>query len=99
VTYEVIVSPQAQEDIEAAYQWLFEQTPQHAIEWHNGLLEALISLESNPRRCPFIRDMKDVPKDARQLLYGDKIHAYRIMFVIRSSRVFITHVRHASRGG
>jgi len=91
--YSVIISPQAYNEIEKAYQWLLEQSPQHAPEWHAGLIEALCSLEQNPSRCPAV----NAPAESRQLLYGDKRHSYRIVFSIRAQEVWISHERHSAR--
>ena len=91
--YSVIIAPQALAEIEKAYQWLLEQTPQHAPLWHNGLLDAICSLEDNPTRCP----TESPVEDSRYLLYGDKHHAYRIIFSIRDREIWISHVWHAAR--
>jgi plasmid stabilization system protein ParE len=93
VTYTTVISPQALEDIEKAYRWLLQQTSQHAPIWHDGLIDALLSLEENPERCP----IEDPAEESRYLLYGDKRHAYRVVFEIRGRQVWISSVRHAAR--
>jgi plasmid stabilization system protein ParE len=97
MTYEVIVMPAAQRELEEAYQWLADQTAQHAPEWYNGLLDALYSLETFPARCSVAPESKDVGGNVRQLLYGDRQHAFRIFFEIVGSQVLIYHIRHAAR--
>ena len=91
--FTITISPQALEEIEKAYQWLLERTPQHAPSWHNGLLDTICSLEENPYRCPVVV----ATEESRQLLYGNKRHAYRILFSIRGQHVWISHVQHAAR--
>ena len=97
MTYKVIVLPSAQFELDEAYQWLLAETPQHAPVWYNGLLAALYSLEQLPGRCPLALESKDSREPVRQLLYGDKHHAYRILFTIRDETVLILHIRHAAR--
>ena len=97
MTYTVIFSPHALEELDAAYQWLVEETPQHAPEWHNAMVEATLSLEQHPGRCPLAPDFRNHSEEIRQLLHGNRQHAYRILFTIRGDSVYILHVRHAAR--
>ena len=97
MTYTVVVMPAAQDEMDEAYAWLLSQTLQHAPLWYNGLLDSLYSLENNPARCPLAPESKDAPDEIRQLLYGDRRHAYRILFCISGERVLILHIRHAAR--
>lgn len=97
MTYTVIISPTAERELEQAYEWLVALTPQHGPLWYNDLLDAILSLDSNPTRCPVARESKNLGAEIRQLLVGDKRHAYRILFAIRDDTVFIAHIRHAAR--
>jgi plasmid stabilization system protein ParE len=96
MNYQVIVMPAAQTELDEAYLWLLAKTPQHARLWYNGMLDAIRSLEQNPRRCRIV-PQQDVPETIHQLLYGDKHHAYRILFTIQDVRVLILHIFHAAR--
>jgi plasmid stabilization system protein ParE len=53
-----------------------KQAPSSAIEWFDGLLEAVYSLEQFPSRCQLAPKSKDVDTEMRQLLYKN----YRIIF-------------------
>ena len=68
-----------------------------ALRWYKGLKQAILTLETDPSRCPFI------PEDARfrHLLYGRKSHIYRIVYrVLERKRVAeIVFVRHEKRDG
>jgi plasmid stabilization system protein ParE len=96
--YTTIISPDALGELEQAYQWLLERTPQYAPRWHDELIEALISLEENPLRCPISHRDEESKEEYHQLLFGDKHHAYRILFVIRGQNVWIGHIVHSARG-
>ncbi len=76
--YLVEVSPAALAEAEAAYQWIANSSQANAARWFNGLLDAIISLESNPRRCSLARESGLLPAEVRQLVYG----LYRILFVV-----------------
>ena len=95
--YEVLVQPPALEDIESAYQWLAKQTPTKAVEWYNGLVETILSLERNPERCSIAPESSEFEENIRQLLYGKGRSCYRILFIIRGKTVHVLHVRHGAR--
>jgi plasmid stabilization system protein ParE len=96
--FTVIITPDAEQEMEDAYLWLLPQTDQHAPLWYNGLIEAILSLENMPGRCPLAPESAAVnAEEIRQLLYGTPPHLYRILFSIRSETVVILHVRHAAR--
>ena len=100
MSYTVIVLPDAEHEMEVAYDWLASQTPQHAPLWYNGMIDAILSLEELPTRCPLAPENSASPdEEIRQLLYGNPQHSYRILFSIRGTRVLVLHVRHAARAG
>ena len=96
MTYEEIVSQSAQNDLDAAYEWLVAETPQHAPVWYNGILDAMASLRSEPNRCPIPPNQNAVPEVIRQMICGDKRHAQRVLFTVRENRVAILNIRHAA---
>jgi plasmid stabilization system protein ParE len=95
--YTVLVSTQALAQAEEAYAWLTHRTPQHAPLWFNGLLDAINSLEENPLRCPKLSKEDDPAESAHYLLYGDKKHAYQIIFDVVGDHVNVFEIRHAAR--
>ena len=97
MNYTVLVMPRAEKDLNEAYEWLVERTPQHAPEWYNGLLDAILSLSEMPMRHPFCPRRSGTDRETRQMVYGDKWHAFLILYVVRGERVLVTHVRHGSR--
>ena len=52
MTYHVIIQPQAEAEIEAAYLWKRDNVPQAAARWFAGVVEAVNSLDQFPARCP-----------------------------------------------
>ena len=97
MTYTVLITDPALDELNEAYDWLLERTPQHAPIWFNRIVDAMLSLDTNPARCPLVGKPVEGEREVRQLLYGDKSHAYRILFNIRGPNVHVLHIRHASR--
>lgn len=89
--------PSAEAELEAAYLWLNERNPQAAAAWYNGALDAVLTLETFPERCPLAPESDAFDQDIRQLLYGKRQHAYRIIFDVVGHTVRILHVRHGAR--
>jgi len=95
--YTVIVQPPAIDDLDEAYQWILERSPQHAVKWFNDLMDSLQSLQHNPERCAVAPENDAVEPEIRQLLYGKRWNVYRVLFTIRRSEVHVLHIRHAAR--
>ena len=95
--YTVHVTAAAFAHAEEAYVWLVARTPQHALEWFNNLFATIDSLEENPLRCPIASKNEDPAGQARCLLYGNKHHAYRIIFDVIGDAVHVLDIRHAAR--
>jgi toxin ParE1/3/4 len=95
--YEVLIMPSAEAELEAAYRWLFERDPEAAGAWFNGALDAFLKLETLPERCPLAPESDAFDHEIRQLLYGRRQHAYRILYDISGDTVRILHIRHGAR--
>ena len=77
MTYEVKVTQQAEAEAELAYQWLAKESPEKAVAWFNGLVEAVEALEALPERCPLAPESSVVQRDIRQLLEIETLVALR----------------------
>src|SRR4051812_37831178 len=95
--YTVVLAESAEKEFNAAYEWLVRETPQHAPIWYNGMIDALLSLETLPLRCPIAHDETVTAEVTRVLLYGRRQHAYRILFSVHEETVIVVHIRHAAR--
>lgn len=95
--YEVLISASAEADLEQAYCWLSERAPEAAVKWYNGLVDAVLKLEKFPERCPLAPESRAFKREIRQLIYGKRQHAYRILFDVSGETVRILHVRHGAR--
>lgn len=65
------------------------------MEWYRGLKEAILSLQEHPNRCPVIPKKRDL----RNLLYGSRIHVYRVIFRVleKQKQIELLHIRHGAR--
>src|SRR5436309_2452304 len=97
MTYKVVITDTARDELDQAYEWLVKETPLHAPEWHDGLADAILSLDTSPARCPLAPESRKAVEKIHQLLYGNKQHAYRILFSIRNDMVLVLHILHAAR--
>jgi plasmid stabilization system protein ParE len=97
--FRVKLSRAVAQDTEEALQWLREKAPERATPWISGLMDAALSLEHNPKRCPQAAESHELGISIRQLLHGKKRGVYRILYLVRPDDqiVLIVRIRHASR--
>ena len=95
--YEVVFSPQAECDLEAAREWLSERDSEAAERWYHRFLDATISLETFPMRCPVKFHHAGPHRDVRRLLFGSGTAGYLIYFKIDNELVTILRIRHGAR--
>jgi plasmid stabilization system protein ParE len=94
----VEVTDTAEAELDAAYRWLRDEySPAYAARWREGLLDAAGTLETLPERCPLAPEARTFRRRIRQLVYGKRHGAYRILFEIRDRTVFVLHIRHGAR--
>ena len=99
MTYRVIVQPRAERDIQAAAQWIEEQSKfaTKALRWVRSIRASIETLKANPKRCPVDPDSDAFGEEVRLLLYGKRRGKHRILFVIRGDTVRVLTVRHSAR--
>jgi plasmid stabilization system protein ParE len=92
--FQVEVTESAQAQIEKYYDWYQENIPSFATPWLSKLFEALDTLKQLPNRCPRAPEHDEFREEVRQLLYGKRRNAYRILFTVQEDIVYVLHVRH-----
>jgi plasmid stabilization system protein ParE len=98
MTYEVVLTAEAQENARAAYDWYWERSQQAAEKWHATLLEKLAALESDPQRWPLANESSRFPIELRQLPFGSgRRITHRIVFAIRPTKVVVYAIRHLAQ--
>ena len=95
--FRIEVTRSAEADIDAAYLWIFEQSPEHADRWVRGLYQTIFTLKELPARCPVASESRGLGREIRQLLYWQGRHAFRILYEIRNETVFVLRIRHTAQ--
>lgn len=97
--YEVTIHPEAEEELARAYDWILEdsKSAEVAEKWRRGLLAKARTLHVFPERCTRAPEAALLGEDIRQLLYGKRSRAYRLLFVIQGRSVVVIRIRHGAR--
>jgi plasmid stabilization system protein ParE len=95
--YDIVVQQEALDGIDSAYRYIASENAEAALDWIDGLMSAIESLASHPARCPFAPENEFFRREIRQLIYGDRWNAYRVLFTIERDTVQVLHVRHGAR--
>ena len=95
MAYRVDLTGRAGRDLRQIYRRIHAEDSVQAFAWFNGLETMLNSLEKHPDRGAITPENKKL----RQLLYGNKTHIYRIIYVVeaRAKNVKVVHIRHGAR--
>ena len=70
MTYRIVLHPKAEAELEEAYRFIFDDSPENAARWRRSLLKKAKTLKSFPERCPLAPESELLDEDVRQLLYG-----------------------------
>ena len=97
MTFRVIVTPDAEADLKAAYMFIRRHVPHAARAWVTGARKTIKGLARYPERCTLAPESGSFGEPIRELLYGRGNRGiYRILFVVLGDSVFVLHVRHGS---
>ena len=97
--YRVIVTPEAESDLRAAYRYIRSQAPHAARDWIRRARQTAKTLARHPERCPLAPESASFDQPIRELLFGPgNLGTYRFLFVVfaEEESVYILHVRHGS---
>jgi toxin ParE1/3/4 len=93
--YSVEITDAALADAEEYVHFIRKQSHDEmaAVNWWNGLLDAVDSLESLPGRCPRIPEGKHFAGKLHHLIHA----SHRIIFEIEPGRVTVLRIYHGAR--
>jgi plasmid stabilization system protein ParE len=99
MTFAVVVSEQAAEEMERAATWWAEKrSVEQAERWYAGMRAAIADLRIEPQRLPFAAENGDFPYELRELHYGLGARpTHRAIFTIVKQTVVVMAVRHAAQ--
>ena len=96
--YRVRINPAALADAEEYVSFIRDQKlePLAAARWYDRLTEAILSLDTMPRRCPVILEQNSFKVELRNHYY----HSHRIIFHIDEEvrTVHVLRIYHGARG-
>jgi plasmid stabilization system protein ParE len=99
MTYRVIVTPAAENDLRTAYRYIRRQAPRAARDWIRRARQTAKTLAHHPERCPLAPESASFDRPIRELLFGSGNRGtYRFLFVVfvEEKSVYILHVQHGS---
>jgi len=93
--YRVVVVPRVHDQIEVAFEYIFEQSEQNGIRWLQGIFDVIDTLETMPTRCGFVSEKHGFDREIRQFLY----HSHRILFEVDENlgAVRVIEFRHSAQ--
>jgi plasmid stabilization system protein ParE len=95
--FQVRLTETADDQINKIYVWMRNRNAASADRWFRNLMNAISTLQENPRRCPFALEHEIFAEEIRQLLYGKGRNAYRVLYIIQDQTVYVSYVRHTSQ--
>jgi len=98
--YQIVLAPEAEEDLGSALDYLEEQAPEKCSEWLSSLRRNLDTLKVHPERCPLAPENGLWGTELlHQLLFDRYPSKYRVIFTIDedSTEVRILNIRHGAR--
>jgi plasmid stabilization system protein ParE len=95
LAYKVEITDAALAEAEEYVQFILKQSndDQAALNWRDGLIEAITSLQNLPGRCPLVPEQRHFAVELHQLLYA----SHRIIFRIEPGLVTVVRIYHAAR--
>jgi plasmid stabilization system protein ParE len=97
MTYQVVITDAAKQNLRDAYRWAAERAPHTAALWLQRFENELQTLDHLPERFQLAAENAFVEPDIRQLVFGRHQTAYRALFTIVGNEVRVLHIRRATR--
>lgn len=99
MTYRVIVTPAAENDLRTAYRYIRSQSPRAASDWIRRARQMVRRLARHPERCPLAPESASSDQPISELFFGSGNRGtYRFLFVVFAEQklIYLLHVRHGS---
>ena len=91
--FRVRITRAAERDLEEAWEFIAQDSPEEAEKFIRRLEEHIDTLERFPERCPLIAENEILGTRYRHFVYGN----YRSVFRIAGKTVYVLRVIHGSR--
>lgn len=99
MTYRVIFSQQASDELDAAADWWAEhRSEEQARRWYAGFSDAILTLREFAERHALASENDDFSYEIRELHYGlSSRPTHRAVYTIIADNVLILTIRHAAQ--
>ena len=99
MSFAIIITQQARDEIRAASGWWAEhRSAEQAERWYDGILSALYGLDTYPESHSLARENDVFSYELRELHFGLSSHpTHRALFTIQSDAVIVLSIRHAAQ--
>jgi plasmid stabilization system protein ParE len=100
MTYEVILTARARQDLREITAWYVQRSGRQDVadRWVDGFFDTLENLRTNPTRCPLVREVASLDMDVREIHYGSgRKKTHRILYEVIGECVFIMRIRHSAQ--
>ena len=98
MNYLIAFSARSERDPDSLVGWMAEVAPHALGPWYTRLMAAIKSLDRLPLHCSRIPETDTLGLEVRELIFGRKHGALRIIFRLESQTVEILRIVNASRG-
>jgi plasmid stabilization system protein ParE len=95
--FQVVVTARAKQNLRDAYSWAAERAPHTAAFWLQRFEKELQTLEDSPDRFSLAHENAFVEPEIRQMIFGRRQGAYRVLFTVLGNQVQVLHIRRAAR--
>jgi plasmid stabilization system protein ParE len=94
---QVVVTARAKQNLRDAYLWAAERAPHTAALWLQRFEKELQTLADSPERFQLAHENAFVEPEIRQMIFGRRQGAYRVLFTVLGDQVQVLHIRRAVR--
>lgn len=94
MTFQVMIVPKAEQDVEEIVVWIRRRSPEGAQAWRRAWSDAIDSLKQDADRCNLAAESHRYPLTLLQKLFKTRHgRRYRILLTVQENIVFILRVR------
>ena len=95
----VTISDRAFGELNAAYEWWAKnRSADQALDWYNGFIALIKTLNDNPTQWPLALENDEFPFELRQRNYGSERRlTHRAVFTVRPDMIFVLRIRHLAQ--
>ena len=90
--HDVLLTERSQEELQNYHDWWAEnRSIEQANCWYTGFIQAMLTLENEPKRCPLAPENEIFPIEIRQLNFGlGQKPTHRAVYCVRPDTVVTT---------